>query len=461
MIPKRIISTGSADQINNPRIQKSWHQMRKLLGDWSIKIFTDKECSDFIKDNFENNIYKAYERIDPLYGAAKADLFRYCAIYQLGGIYIDIKSSIEEDPCEFTLPTDELLLSHWDNSSGQQHEGWGLHSELNNYVNGEYINWLIAAMPKHPYMLEVIKLVVSQIDQESSKLNGIYGKKGVLKLTGPIPYTIAINRCMSREKHARHRIFKFWESKIKYSIFNTSLIKSDNFPWAKEEKFNSKDQYYQNHYSQFKERIVPYMPNRRNQEIREVFLKLNLGCGNKKIDGFINIDQSKACNPDLLLNLENTPYPFKTSTVQYIRMDSVLEHLPASPAEFFRILRELHRICINGAILDVFCPHPFHRWQIVDFTHQKAISLEGLHMLDKEYCRQLIRDGDAKTPLALIYDVDFEVIGYQKFIDPECKKHITNILGDFDPNKLESYCFLFNNIIGGQRIKLQVKKDIL
>ena len=139
-------------------------------------------------------------------------------------------------------------------------------------------------------------------------------------------------------------------------------------------------------------------------------------------------------------------------------MDSVLEHLPVSPPDFFRILRELHRICINGAILDVFCPHPFHRWQIVDFTHQKSISLEGLQMLDKEYCHKLIQNGDAKTPLALIYDVDFVIIGHQNFVDPECRKHITNVLGSFDPKKIESYSFLFNNIIGGQRIKLQVRK---
>ena len=111
MIPRRIISTGSADQINNPHIQQSWHQMRKLLGDWSIKIFTDKECSKFIKDNFENNIYAAYERINPCYGAAKADLFRYCVIYKLGGIYIDIKSRIDAKPNEFISPTDELILS--------------------------------------------------------------------------------------------------------------------------------------------------------------------------------------------------------------------------------------------------------------------------------------------------------------------------------------------------------------
>ena len=457
MIPKQIISTGSINQLNNPNIKKSWNQIREYADGWSVKIFTDKECSEFIRDNFKSYIFDAYKKINPCYGAAKADLFRYCAIYKLGGIYIDIKSRIDAKPNEFISPTDELILSRWDNKNGQQHEGWGLHKDIDGFTGEEYINWFIAASPKHPYLLEVINLVASNINEESGKLKSLHGKDGVLRITGPIPYTIAITKCISEDKNTRYRVFNYWESKIKYSIFEEFEGQSNNLFGTEKEKINSKNQYNQGHYSRLRERIIPYVPVKSNQEAKNG-LKLNLGCGNKKIDGFINIDQAKMCNPDLCLNLEDTPYPFDTSTVQYIRMDSVLEHLPVSPPDFFRILRELHRICINGAILDVFCPHPFHRWQIVDFTHQKSISLEGLQMLDKEYCHKLIQNGDAKTPLALIYDVDFIIIEHQNFVDPECRKHITNVLGSFDPKKIESYSFLFNNIIGGQRIKLQVRK---
>ena len=72
--------------------------MQKPLDDWSIKIYADIECRKFIQENFENNIFKTYEKINPSYGAAKADLFRYCAIYQLGGIYIDIWKAAEKKP---------------------------------------------------------------------------------------------------------------------------------------------------------------------------------------------------------------------------------------------------------------------------------------------------------------------------------------------------------------------------
>lgn len=186
--------------------------------------------------------------------------------------------------------------------------------------------------------------------------------------------------------------------------------------------------------------------------------RLNLGCGNKKLAGYVNIDQSEHCNPDLILDLENTPYPFKTSSVEEVVMDSVLEHLPSKPKDFFRIMREVYRIMQDGALLKVFCPHPFHRWQIVDFTHQKPIDREGLEMLDKSFCQDLVRKGDTKTPLALIYGIDFRLIESKSYIDPDCAQHIKNILGSYDERKVGSYAHLFNNIIGGQRFILRVVK---
>lgn len=186
--------------------------------------------------------------------------------------------------------------------------------------------------------------------------------------------------------------------------------------------------------------------------------KLNLGCGNKKLEGYINIDYSEHCKPDLLVNLENTPYPFSSSSIDEIIMDSVLEHMPIHPKGFFRILQELYRIMRNGAILKILCPHPFHRWQVADFTHQKPIDREGIEMLDLAYCNELIRTGDAKTPLALIYKVNFKIIEYQQYIDPDCARHIEKLLGSYDETKIESYAYLFNNIIGGQKFTIMAIK---
>ncbi|WP_156918820.1 hypothetical protein [Synechococcus sp. CC9616] len=194
----------------------------------------------------------------------------------------------------------------------------------------------------------------------------------------------------------------------------------------------------------------------------EVFsknLKLNLGCGNKKKTGYINIDSSSHCNPDLLLDLKNIPYPFKDCSVREIIMKSVFEHLPADPEIFFGIIQEIYRICQHKAVIHVECPHPTHRWQIIDFTHQKAIHPEGLRLLSKKACTKDISKNSTSSPLAFMYDVDFEMKEYSCEIDPKCISHIENLFGSFDRSKLESYAYLLKDVASKQKFKLIAIKE--
>lgn len=187
-------------------------------------------------------------------------------------------------------------------------------------------------------------------------------------------------------------------------------------------------------------------------------MKINLGCGFKKREGFLNIDTSDHCTPDLIMNLTDVPWPFESSSVSHVLMESVIEHLPAHPNEFFGVLRELYRVCESGALVEVECPHPNHRWQVVDFTHTKAIHPEGLELLSARVCRKLAERGSTKTPLALIYGIDFELTDYRLSIDKDARLAITSVLGEFDENKLRNYIMLFNNVASTQRFTLRCIK---
>ena len=66
-------------------------------------------------------------------------------------------------------------------------------------------------------------------------------------------------------------------------------------------------------------------------------IKLNLGCGNKKIMGYINIDNNVYCDPDKICDLDITPYPFKNNYADEIYAHHVLEHLPILREHFWII----------------------------------------------------------------------------------------------------------------------------
>ena len=52
-------------------------------------LFDEKECREFIKDNYPKEVLDTYDKINP--HALKADLWRYCYLYKNGGIYLDAK----------------------------------------------------------------------------------------------------------------------------------------------------------------------------------------------------------------------------------------------------------------------------------------------------------------------------------------------------------------------------------
>ena len=51
-------------------------------------------------------------------------------------------------------------------------------------------------------------------------------------------------------------------------------------------------------------------------------LRLNLGCGAKRLDSYVNVD--KFGEPDLRFDLETFPYPWNNDSVAEIEMRHVL-----------------------------------------------------------------------------------------------------------------------------------------
>ena len=69
-------------------------------------------------------------------------------------------------------------------------------------------------------------------------------------------------------------------------------------------------------------------------------LKLNLGCGEKRIPDYINVD--KYGNPDIKHDLELFPWPWENNSVSEILLIHVLEHLGKDTDVYFGIFKNGH-----------------------------------------------------------------------------------------------------------------------
>ena len=136
-------------------------------------------------------------------------------------------------------------------------------------------------------------------------------------------------------------------------------------------------------------------------------MRLNLGCGSKKINGYINVD--KFGDPDFHFDLETFPYPWNNNSVSQIEMHHVLEHLGQQTEIYLKIIQELYRICKHEAKIYVTVPHHRSDRFFHDPTHVRPITAVGLSMFSKRQNQEWKIAGKAFTLLALYLDVNFEL----------------------------------------------------
>ena len=230
LIEKFLFTTAAEHHLGNAAILESWARMKETNRDWKITIFSDSQQAEFLKQNLSPRVFESYKAINPVYGAAKADFFRYCVSYLLGGVYIDVKSHISAPLNAILRDRDQCLIGQWDNRPGQAHANtWGKHDEISHVMGGEFIQWFIVAKSRHPFLKAVIEKVVRNIEAEQLRtVDKASGWKGVLTVTGPIAFTQAIAGVINEASMVRnsqhYRYFNFWENSFHYSIFEDSFI---------------------------------------------------------------------------------------------------------------------------------------------------------------------------------------------------------------------------------------------
>lgn len=193
-------------------------------------------------------------------------------------------------------------------------------------------------------------------------------------------------------------------------------------------------------------------------------MKYNLGCGAEKIFGFVNIDKNPIFQPDLLLDLEQTPWSsIESNSADYIMMSHIFEHLGQTPDAFINIMKELYRIAKPDCEIFIKVPHPYHYVYITDPTHIRPITPELFGPWEKKQCYHVMDLGLKQTHFALIHDVDFHLekinYGYDREVMATLKE-MNLIPKDFGERCYDDlFSRIFSNLVYEIEITLIVKKD--
>ncbi|MBS0336293.1 MAG: hypothetical protein JSS40_05685 [Proteobacteria bacterium] len=184
-------------------------------------------------------------------------------------------------------------------------------------------------------------------------------------------------------------------------------------------------------------------------------LKLNLGCGQNPLDGYLNVD--KYGEADLNCDLEVFPWPWPDNSVSEIQLIHVLEHLGASAQTFIGVMKEMYRVCEAGAMIHIAVPHPRHDNFIGDPTHVRPVVPMTLQLFSRRSNLEWQRMKAANSPLALYHGVDFELIDTTYILEEPYVSDLRS--GKLSGDDLEPLLRKYNNVASEIRFRLKVLKD--
>lgn len=135
-------------------------------------------------------------------------------------------------------------------------------------------------------------------------------------------------------------------------------------------------------------------------------MKLDIGCGPNKKEGFTGMDQYALPGVDVVHDARVTPWPFEDGSVEEVHCSHFLEHLTGQERVAF--FNELHRVMAVGAKGTIITPHWASNRAYGDPTHQWPPMAEMAYMyLSREWrTSQAVHTDKSVNPQG--YDCDFE-----------------------------------------------------
>lgn len=113
-------------------------------------------------------------------------------------------------------------------------------------------------------------------------------------------------------------------------------------------------------------------------------MKINLGCGYRKMPGWVNIDNRAEVKPDMVL--DGLSLPFDESSVDEVCAIDYLEHIPIGKT--VAQIEEIYRVLKPGGVLHHRTPSTDGRGAFQDPTHVSFWNINSwLYFMDPEHRR--------------------------------------------------------------------------
>lgn len=134
-------------------------------------------------------------------------------------------------------------------------------------------------------------------------------------------------------------------------------------------------------------------------------VKLDLGCGQNKREGFLGVDIADCPGVDVVHDLRQTPWPWADESVSEVFSSHFFEHLTGP--ERMAFMEELYRILVPGGKARIVTPYYSSMRAVQDPTHAWPPVCEASYL----YFNKGWREANRLNHYPITVDFDF-VYGY-------------------------------------------------
>ena len=247
---------------------------------------------------------------------------------------------------------------------------------------------------------------------------------------------------------------------LPYHTWVLNAPESNTSPWYKTVKLYRQAEYekwnttFQKLYRDFEAKFdLPFIEHPNHDYTPK---RLNLGSGAQKMEGFLNVDRSPYVGADEIVDLEQTPWPWKDNEFSHIVAKDILEHLGESPKKFLEIMKELYRVSRNGAIWEIQTPHWRSDNLLNDPTHIRAITPQMLEMFNQKHIMWTVKEGLSHSALAFDTNVDIEICDIKYDFTHIVKEKIAS--GELSKESLDMAFNTMNNVAESTKMLIEVHK---
>ena len=195
-IPRTVYQTWENLELGR-RHRKSRAKFIELNPEFSFQVFDRSRRDQYMMEAWGHHpVHEIYTR--SLFGQMKADIFRYCILYDRGGFYFDISKGLSS-PIRQLSPSQAREMVTVESNPWRSEFGEISPLALEATRGKLLLQWGFGFEARHVLLEKMIETIVGRFSEFVGK-SFDSPKSAILRLTGPIAFTLALDAFLAERR---------------------------------------------------------------------------------------------------------------------------------------------------------------------------------------------------------------------------------------------------------------------